>query len=334
MSTATAVVLSILLGFIPMIFFAYIMYWVDRYEKEPRILVGGVFLWGAFLAAGSSFIINTVLGLGVYLFTRSDTITNLTTGSMIAPIVEESLKGFAVLIVFMVFRKEFDSVLDGIIYASITALGFAATENAYYIYNYGYTANGVIGILVMFIIRVFLVGWQHPFYTCFTGIGLAVSRLSKNSNVKLIAPITGFSLAVLTHSIHNTIAAMIPGITGLATGTLIDWTGWFFMFIFILWALNREQNWIVRQLKEEVDLSLISSAQYRVACSAWRQSFSRLKALSSGQYRTTNRFYQVAAELAYKKEQRTRLGDEGGNGVIIETLRSELTRLSPVAVAW
>jgi RsiW-degrading membrane proteinase PrsW (M82 family) len=333
MNTATAVVLSILLGFIPMIFFAYIVYWVDRYEKEPRLLLGGVFLWGAILAAGSAFILNSILEVGVYLFTRSDTITNLTTGSLIAPIVEEALKGFSVLIVFMVFRKEFDSVLDGIIYASVTALGFAATENAYYIYHYGYTDNGVVGILVMFVIRVFLVGWQHPFYTSFTGIGLAFSRLSKNSTVKFMAPIAGFSAAVLTHSFHNTVASLMPGATGLAAGTLIDWTGWFMMFIFILWALHREQRWIIHQLKEEVNLALISSDQYRVACSAWLQTITRMKALTSGQYRPTNRFYQVAAELAYKKEQRTRLGDEGGNGVIIEELRSELTRLSPLAIA-
>ena len=50
---------------------------------------------------------------------------------MIAPIIEESLKGLAVLLVFLLFRKEFDSILDGIVYAAITALGFAATENSH-----------------------------------------------------------------------------------------------------------------------------------------------------------------------------------------------------------
>jgi RsiW-degrading membrane proteinase PrsW (M82 family) len=332
MNTATAIVVSIVMGFLPMLFFAWIVYWVDRYEKEPRLLLGGVFLWGAFLAAGAAFLVNTVLGLGVYIFTRSDSITDLTTGSLIAPVVEECLKGFAVLIVFLVNRKEFDSVLDGIIYASVAALGFAATENVYYIYTYGYTENGLIGIFIMFVIRVFMVGWQHPFYTAFTGIGLAIARLSNKNYMKIFAPLAGLSLAILTHSFHNTLSSLMPGFTGLAAGTLIDWTGWFFMFIFILWALRREQNWLIHQLKEEVDLALISPAQYRVACSAWLQSLTRLKALSSGRYRATNRFYQVAAELAYKKEQSTNLGDEGGNRAIIENLRAELTRLAPVTV--
>jgi RsiW-degrading membrane proteinase PrsW (M82 family) len=332
MNTATAIVVSFLLGFLPMLFFAWIVYWVDRYEKEPRLLLGGVFAWGAILAAGSAFIVNSVLGLGVYLFTRSDSITDLTTGSLIAPIVEECLKGFAVLMVFLVFRHEFDSILDGIIYASVAALGFAATENAYYIYTYGYTDNGLIGILIMFIIRVFMVGWQHPFYTSFTGIGLAVARLSQKRVVKIIAPLAGLSTAILTHSFHNTVASFMPGLIGLAAGTLIDWTGWLMMFIFIMWALRREQTWIIHQLREEVELALISPAQYRVACSAWLQTLTRFKSLSSGRYRATNRFYQLAAELAYKKEQRTRLGDEGGNSAIIENLRAEMTRLAAVAV--
>ena len=332
MSSATAVLVSIVMGFLPMLVFAWMVYWVDRYEKEPRLLLGVVFAWGAILAAGAAFIVNTALGLGVYLFTRSDTLTEFTTGSLIAPIVEECLKGFAVLIVFLLARGEFDSILDGIIYASITALGFAATENAYYIYTYGYSENGPIGMLMMFVVRVFLVGWQHPFYTAFTGIGLAIARLSHKSTVKIIAPVTGLFVAILTHSFHNTVASFLPGLTGLAAGTLIDWTGWLFMFIFILWALRREQRWIIRQLKQEVESNLITPTQYRVACSAWLQSLTRLKAFFSGQYRATNRFYQVAAELAYKKEQCTTLGDEGGNTAIIEDLRAELTRLGAVAI--
>jgi RsiW-degrading membrane proteinase PrsW (M82 family) len=332
MNDTTAVLVSITLGFLPMLLFAWIVYWIDRYEKEPRLLLGVVFAWGAFLAAGAAFLVNTALEMGIYIFTRSEALTDLTTGSLIAPIVEECLKGFGVLIVFLVFRKEFDSILDGIIYASITALGFAATENAFYIFTYGYTENGLAGIAAMFVIRVFMVGWQHPFYTSFTGIGLAVARLNRKRLVKILAPVTGLTVAILTHSLHNTFASLMPGLTGLAIGTLIDWTGWLIMFIFILWALRREQRWIIYQLREEVDRKLISPAQYRVACSAWRQSLTRMKALFNGHYRATNRFYQLAAELAYKKQQWSTLGDESGNTVIIENLRAEMMRLAPVAV--
>lgn len=332
MSPSTAILLSIVLGFFPMLLFASIVYWIDRYEKEPKLLLGVVFTWGAILAAGAAFFVNSAVGLGIYIFTHSESFTDLTTGALVAPVVEECLKGFAVFIIFLVFRQEFDSILDGIIYASVTALGFAATENAYYIYQYGYHTNGPVGLLIMFIIRVFLVGWQHPFYTAFTGIGLAMARLSPRKLTKIIAPLTGLSVAILTHSLHNMVVSILPGLTGLATGTLFDWTGWIMMFIFILWALRREQRWIINQLREEVNLELISPEQYRIACSAWLQSFTRMKALFNGQYRATNKFYQLAAELAYKKEQMATLGEENGNTALISNLRSELSRLSALAV--
>src|SRR4030043_1500464 len=190
------VILSILFGFVPMLAFAYVVYWVDRYEKEPVALLGGVFLWGAIIAAGAAFIVNSFLGLGIYMFTGSQAFTELSTASIFAPLIEETLKGLACLLVFLFFRREFDSVLDGIVYAAITAIGFAASENVYYIFTYGFQENGVSGILYMFFVRVILVGWQHPFYTAFIGIGLAVSRLSRNTSIKIMAPLMGWSLAV------------------------------------------------------------------------------------------------------------------------------------------
>jgi hypothetical protein len=57
----------------------------------------------------------------------------------------------------------------------------------------------------------------------------------------------------------------------------------------------------------------------------------RFNALTAGRYRQTSRFYQVCAELAHKKRQRSTLGEEGGNTVMIERLRAELSHLGPYA---
>ena len=141
-----ALLVSIFFGFVPMFLFAGFINWLDRYEKEPKILLGATFMWGVLIAGGGAYIINTVLGMGVYIVTGSEGATDFATASIIAPIVEESLKGLAVLVVFLLFRKEFDSILDGVIYAGITALGFAAIENVLYIYNYGYQEGGWSGL--------------------------------------------------------------------------------------------------------------------------------------------------------------------------------------------
>ena len=88
-------VVSGIIGITTSLLFSYVLYWLDRYEKEPILLLGGVFIWGAVVAAGSAFLINTVAGLGVFIFTNSNVATDLTTGSLIAPPVEEILKGRA-----------------------------------------------------------------------------------------------------------------------------------------------------------------------------------------------------------------------------------------------
>ncbi len=319
--------LSLLLGFVPMFFYAGLVYWLDRYEKEPKTLLGGVFLWGATVSAGTAFLLNTLLGSGVYLVTHSERFTSLTTGSLIAPVIEETLKGFAVLIVFLIFRSEFDSILDGIIYAAIVALGFAATENVYYLFRYGYAPGGLTGLLVVTLIRAILVGWQHPFYTSFTGIGLALARLSKGRLANWGIPIAGWSLAVFLHSLHNTLTTLLSGLSGLFITTAIDWSGWLFIFTVIIYAIRVEQNQIARYLKEEVTLGIISPEQYRIACSTWLQSLACWSALFKGKYAITQRFYQLMAELAHKKHQRIRLGEEEAVPYI-ESLRRELARLS------
>ena len=95
---------SVFFGFVPMLILGYIVYWLDRYEKEPLPLLTTVFFWGAVIAAGGAYLINTALGMGVYLFTGSEYATDVATGSLIAPVVEEALKGMAVLVVFLFFR--------------------------------------------------------------------------------------------------------------------------------------------------------------------------------------------------------------------------------------
>ena len=319
-------IVSGIIGFSGALVFATILYWLDRYEKEPLLLLGGVFLWGAVVASSSAFILNTVMGLGLYIFTGSEVISELGAGSLIAPIVEEALKGLAVLLVFLVFRREFDSVLDGIIYAGVTALGFAATENAYYIWSYGYQEQGWQGILELTWIRLGLVGWQHPFYTAFTGIGLAVARIQRHVAVKMLAPLIGLGLAMGTHSFHNTIAALASE----WVVAFFDWSGWLFMFGVLLFATYREQRYLRQHLYGEMCSGLLTARQYHVAASAWRQLAARLASLFHRRFLITNRFYQLCGELAHKKQQLATLGDEGGNNTIIQHLRAELARLSPL----
>ncbi|MGE5375049.1 MAG: PrsW family intramembrane metalloprotease [Bacteroidota bacterium] len=319
-------------GFVPMFLFAAFINWLDRYEKEPKILLGAAFGWGALIAAGGAFVINTASGMGIYALTGSQGLTEFGTSSIVAPVVEESLKGLAVLIVFFFFRWEFDSVMDGIVYAAITAMGFAATENVLYIYRNGFLENGWSGFWALVFIRVVLVGWMHPFFTSFTGIGLAVSRTSVNTLIRFFAVPIGFAIAVFAHAFHNTFSSLVGGFGGFLAGTAVDYLGYVLMFGFILWMILRERKILQRQLPEEVAKGYISRQQYDSALSFFQIS-AYLSAMTSGSFLKTARFYQVCGELAHKKDQFRRLGDETGNRHRIEALRSELIALAPAAKA-
>jgi len=320
-----ALIVSLFCGFVPMFFFAAFVYWLDRYEKEPISLLGATFFWGVVIATGGAFIINTVFGVGIYVFTGSETAADFGTVSIVAPVVEEFLKGLAVAIIFLMYRKEFDSVLDGLIYGAIAGLGFAASENTLYIFRDGYQASGWSGLFGLVVIRVFFVGWMHPFFTSFTGAGFAFARMSKNPLVKLIAPIIGYGIAVFTHAFHNTFGGMIGGLEGFAAGALLDWIGWALMFGFVLWMVNNERNILKKQLREEVTRGLISQSQYQKALSPWTLSTAGMSGKAS------SRFYKICGELAHKKEQFAKLGNEGGNAATIESLRAQLAQLAPHA---
>ncbi len=319
-------------GFAPMFLFAAFVNWLDRYEKEPKLLLGAAFIWGVVIAGGGAYLINTAFGVGIYIVTGSENVADLGTTSIVAPIIEESLKGLAVLAVFLMFRKEFDSVLDGIVYGGITAMGFAAIENVLYIYRNGFQNGGWQGFWTLVFVRVVLVSWMHPFFTAFTGIGLAVARTSRNMLVKIIAIPGGYTLAVMAHAFHNTFSTLLGGGGGFFIGLLADYFGYACMTVFIIWMIRNERNILKRQLTEEVQAGLISQQQYNSAISFF-QTGPHLAALNSGTFRQTSRFYQVCGELAHKKEQYAKFGDEGGNAQIIQQLRGELIQLAPLAKA-
>ncbi len=257
----------ILLSFIPAFFYSYVLYWLDRYEKEPPGLILATFTWGALVATIGAIIFGLILQVGVLLLTSSEALANVAGAVVFAPLVEESLKGIAVLLVFWIFRNEFDSVLDGIVYAGIVGLGFAATENVLYLYN-AFAEEGWGGLIVLFVIRVILGAWGHAVYTAFIGIGVAVARLNKNIAIKLAAPVVGWLLAVLLHAIHNGMAVFLGGtlgMGGIVAMLLIDWTSWAFMFGIIVWAISREKRWIREYLRIEVENGILTPEQYATA---------------------------------------------------------------------
>jgi RsiW-degrading membrane proteinase PrsW (M82 family) len=327
MNLLMGIALSLVLGIGPMALYAVMLTWFDRYEKEPPLLMFGVFMWGLIVAAGSALILNTLFGISVFFVTGSEAAASLGAAVISAPLVEETVKGLGVLGVFLYFRHEFDSVLDGVIYGSLVGFGFAAAENVNYIFT-GFSEAGLGGLFVVAFIRSVLIAFLHATFTAFTGIGLAVARLG-TSALRFLAPPLGYAAAVGLHAFHNLLASVGDPLICLL-GSVIDWLGFFAMFGFILFLVWREGRVMREHLRDEVARGTMSERQFEAACSVFGQMAARWGALAGGRWRQSSRFYDLCGELAFKKHQLARLGParEPQAQATIENLRGQIAALS------
>jgi len=328
MSVPAGIIISLIFGITPMAVLAFILTWFDRYEKEPVWLMIGVFLWGFVIAAGAAIILNTAFGIVLFVASGSSSLADVGAAVLSAPLVEETVKGLAVVIVFLFFRYEFDSILDGVIYGSLVGFGFAAAENINYIFN-GFLQNGPQGLVTLIIVRVFLIPFLHATLTSMTGVGLAVGRLNKGF-WRIGGPVLGFLTAIGLHFFHNVLSS-VPDPLVCLLGDVVDWIGFIGMFVFILILVWREGKVMREQLAEEVALGFMTQAQYETAGSIGAQFAARWGALAGGHWREASRFYDLAGDLAFRKYQLARLGvaREPQAPAQIEQLRGQMASLRP-----
>lgn len=326
MDLIIGILLAGFLGVVPMAIYAVVITWFDRYEKEPLWLMLAVFAWGAVVAAGSAFILNTLFGISVFAVTGSETAANVGAAVISAPIVEESVKGAAVLAVYLYFRDEFDSPLDGIIYGSLVGFGFAATENVNYIFS-GFSEGGLATALLVTVVRTVGIAFLHASLTACTGLGFAGLRLGRSA-LRFAAPLAGYGAAVLLHSFHNLMASL--GELFCLFGLALDWIGFLGLFAFILYLVWREGRVMRDHLREEVTLGVIAPQHYATACSLTGQFAARWGALAGGQWRRSGQFYDLLGELAFKKYQLARRGahKEPNAPAAIARLRAQVADLA------
>jgi RsiW-degrading membrane proteinase PrsW (M82 family) len=327
MNLIVGIILSIFLGLTPMALYAVVLTWFDRYEREPLWLMVAVFLWGAVVAAGSAYLLNTLFGITVFAITDSEAAANVGAAVISAPIVEETVKGAAVLAVYLYFRHEFDSLLDGIIYGSLVGFGFAATENVNYIFG-GFAEAGFGGAVIVTIIRAIGIAFLHATLTSCTGLGFAVLRLNRAA-WRFLAPPVGYGAAVFFHALHNGLASLGEPLLCFL-GLVLDWVGFLGLFAFILFLVWREGHIMRDYLREEVSAGQISAAQYATACSLTGQFSARWGGLAGGDWGRAGKFYDLLGELAFKKYQLARRGmaKERGAPERIQQLRGEIAAMS------
>jgi RsiW-degrading membrane proteinase PrsW (M82 family) len=121
---------------LPVVFWAAYHLHVDRHLPEPpgHLLLAFALGVGSFWLGLSGYQALGLIGLRYNAFAlAADNLPGLFVYAVLAiGVIEESAKLLPFLLIVRLFR-EFDEPMDGIIYASFIALGFAAVENIRYL---------------------------------------------------------------------------------------------------------------------------------------------------------------------------------------------------------
>jgi len=328
MDILLGILLALVASIVPALVYGVILWWFDRYEKEPTTLLAAAFLWGAIPAIVLSLIFQILLDIPISEFTDPAS-AGLIGASVIAPITEEIFKAGALALLLLFFRKEIDSPFDGIIYGCMAGLGFAAVENVLYL-SVASVESGVGGVLALGLLRVVIFGLNHPLFTGLTGWGIALARTSRNWAVKIIAPFVGLGLAMLAHATHN-LGVSFPDLCWpCLVAWLSDWGGVLMLLGVIVWATVREQHWIAAYLPEEVEAGTLSRKDYDIVRSFINREIERARAFFSGDFRRwwqLGRYYRLATELAFNKRRLARFPHERDTQQRIAQLRRQVMEL-------
>ena len=295
MSTFLALIISLFAAIVPTLLYAGAFYWADRHEREPKWLVSMAFLWGAIPAIVVSLVAE--LAFGATLIWEPGTLAaSVAESALIAPFVEEFAKGAVILLIYLFFRREFDGVLDGLIYGALVGFGFAMTENFFYFIG-AFDEGGFTSLSLIIVLRSVIFGLNHALYTGLTGMGFGLARDSGSRLGRRFWPIFGLSMAILVHGLHN-LGASLTEVNGLAFLLSLALAAFGFGLILVSYflAIKREQQLIRQELAAEVG-TLLTERDYRILSG---QEPGRGRASYSGDQK---RLVNLYAKLAFSKRR-------------------------------
>jgi protease PrsW len=277
--------------------------WLDRYESEPPSLLALAFAWGAGVATFGALVINTASLVAIKAAGGDVT----TTAVFVAPVVEEAFKGSAVLVILLLRRREFDGVVDGIVYAGLAGVGFAFVENVLYL-GRTLAESGSGGTVFVFLLRCVVSPFAHPLFTAATGIGIGLAVRSRNPLVKVFAPILGYVTAVILHGAWNLSAA--SGLAGFASAYVVFQLPVFLGFaVLAVVARRREGRLVARHLAVYATTGWLTSAEVAMLASLPARKDARDWASRTGgadAKRAMREFQEIGSELAFLRERMAR----------------------------
>jgi RsiW-degrading membrane proteinase PrsW (M82 family) len=296
-------VYSILLAAIPLVIVLLFIRWIDRWEPEPRGALLFAFLWGA----AASVFIALVFSSISQNYQAAAGITKTAAAQFFsaviqAPIVEETAKGFGILLLLWVLRHTFDGPVDGVVYGATIGIGFAFTENLQYFGLAIIDDHGLGGeVAQTFILRAILSPFAHVMFTSCTGLALGFAARNSSRIGALWYFIGGLIPAVFFHAFWNS-----------ASYWATNWFGYYFfiqvpLFIVAIIGVARlrrhEQLLTYRRLSEYAAVGWFSAGEVNLLSTGAGRRSGLAWAKRNGIGRQYKRFIADATKLAFTRER-------------------------------
>ena len=278
--------------------------WLDRYEPEPTTQLLLAFAWGAVVATLVALVVNTTFDRVVAGSVQGG---DLVGAVVVAPVVEETMKGLGVVALLLWRRGRFDGVVDGIVYAGTVGVGFAMVENVLYLGS-ALLDGGPGGLVITFVVRCVVSPFAHPLFTMATGVGIGLAVTSRSPVVKVLAPLGGWLVAMALHATWNASASLslagfvqlyllvqVPVFAGAVTVAVL--------------ARARGGRVIRRNLRAyagrgwftDGEVAMLSSLHERSRARAWAR-----RTLGPGAARAMRQMQARASDLAFLRERMVR----------------------------
>jgi len=188
---------------------AYI-YYSDIHEKEPKKLLVFSFLLGAIASVILALIMYEGFDVILPLKENFNIQEQIIKAFVVVAFTEEFCK-YIIVRYYAQPKKDFNEKFDGIVYAVMVSMGFAATENIIYVLQNGYEIA---------LTRAFTAIPAHATFGILMGYFMGKAKFRKN---KWLLNLTGLGLAILFHGLYDVFLFLdfIPGIAAGAFASLI-----------------------------------------------------------------------------------------------------------------
>ena len=181
LSSIVIICLSIGIG----VGYLYIIRSFDIYEPEPV----GAMLTASIIGGG----VSVLLALIGYKLIEVENLKTFISAFLIVGPIEESAKFIALILVYFLISKEFNELIDGIVYMACISLGFAVIENIFYALK----DEAPFSILL---VRTILPTIGHMAFSAFLGFAFYIHVKFKKNYLGILVALL---LAFFAHGLYD-----------------------------------------------------------------------------------------------------------------------------------